>query len=486
MRHSRWIAAGLYALVLASGMGCGSNVASVRQTEDGGATKSVATMTINEQLVPEWLEATGSVRSKYEATLASKVMARVVEVTVREGDRVRKGQVLVRLEESDLAAAEELAKAGLQAAMVQYGNSRTVAAMERSMSEARLAQALSALQQAEAGLMVAKARLDLAKAGPRRQERMQAELAVRQAETQYELAQTEFRRIETLHKEGAVAQRQFDAAKTQLDVARAQLGTAREALSIAQEGTRVEDLRAAEQAYRQAEATVAAARAAVLQARAGLLQAKVREEEIRAAHAQVGQSAASVRLARTNRSYTKIVAPFDGVVTTRFVDPGSMAATGAPLLTVVGGPTRLEAVVPEANIARIRLGMPVSVDLDALLKSIDGRVAEIRPYGDATTHTFLVRVELPEGTAAKPGMYGRARFEIGVRKQILVPKTAVWTKDGMHCVYAVTEGRAVMRIVMPGEEYGPNLRVLSGLEPGDVIVANHADVDREGQRVAAR
>lgn len=486
MRHSRWIAGGLSVLVLGFGMGCGSKQAQSRSSDEGGPTKSVTTITIAEQMVPEWLEATGNVRPKFEATLASKIMARVVEVTVREGDPVRKGQVLIRLEGADLAAAEDLARAGLQAARVNFGNSRTVALMERSMSESRLAQAESGLKQAEAGLMVAKARLDLAKAGPRRQERAQAELAVKQAETQFELAQTEFQRIETLYREGAVAQRQYDAAKTHFDVARAQLGTAREALSIAQEGTREEDLRAAQEGYRQAEATVAAARAAVAQARAGLLQAKVREEEVRAAQAQVGQSAAGVRLAQTNKGYTQILAPFDGVVTARFVDPGSMATMGAPLLTVVGGPTRLEAVIPEANIARIKLGMPVSIDLDALQNSIEGKVVEIRPYGDATTHTFLVRAELPEGTSVKPGMYGRARFEIGVRKQILVPKSALWTKDGMHCVYAVVDGRAVMRIVMPGEDYGPNLRILSGLEPGDVILRNHSDVEREGQRVVAR
>jgi len=487
MRHNGWIAGGLIALVTASLVGCGSRAAEVRTAgSDTGPAKEVQTMVVAEQTVPEWLEATGSFRSKFEATLAAKIMARVATVSVREGDQVRKGQVLVELEGNDLAAAEDLARAGLEAAKVNYGNSQTVAQMERSMSEARLAQAQSGLKQAEAALMVAKSRLDLAKAGPRRQERAQAELAVRQAETQFELAQSEFRRIEALYKEGAVAQRQYDAAKTNLDVARAQLGSAREALSIAQEGTREEDLRAAQEGYRQAEAAVAAARAAVAQAKASLLQAKVREEEVKAARAQVGQSAASVRLARTNRGYTAIVAPFDGVVTARYVDPGSMATMGSPLLTVVGGPMRLEAVVPEANIARIRLGMPVSVDLDALQESIDGRVVEIRPYGDASTHTFHVRVQLPEGTRAQSGMYGRARFEIGVKKQILVPETAVWTKDGMHCVYAVVDGRAVMRIVMLGEKYGPSVRVMSGLEPGDQIVVRHGEVEREGQKIAAR
>ncbi|MEJ5171184.1 MAG: biotin/lipoyl-binding protein, partial [Fimbriimonadales bacterium] len=205
MRHYPWIAGGLLVLAAASFVGCGRGEPNASSAgAETGPTKDAQTLIVEEQTVPEWLEATGTVRTKLEATLAAKIMSRVVSVSVREGDAVRKGQVLVELEGNDLAAAEELARAGLEAAKVNLGNSQTVAKMERAMSEARLSQAQSGLKQAEAALMVARSRLDLAKAGPRRQERAQAELAVRQAETQFELAQNEFRRVEALYREGAV------------------------------------------------------------------------------------------------------------------------------------------------------------------------------------------------------------------------------------------------------------------------------------------
>ncbi|HCE01262.1 MAG TPA: hypothetical protein DER07_09500, partial [Armatimonadetes bacterium] len=85
MRHNGWIAGGLIALVTASLVGCGSRAAEVRTAgNDTGPAKEVQTLTVAEQTVPEWLEATGSVRSKFEATLAAKIMARVATVSVRE------------------------------------------------------------------------------------------------------------------------------------------------------------------------------------------------------------------------------------------------------------------------------------------------------------------------------------------------------------------------------------------------------------------
>ncbi len=201
-----------------------------------------------------------------------------------------------------------------------------------------------------------------------------------------------------------------------------------------------------------------------------------------------GQSQAKAALAQANAAlgYTRIVAPFDGVVTERKVDPGALAAPGMPLLTIEGsGRFRLEANVDESGMRYVRMGQPVPVVVDAVGNApLAGKVVQIVPAADPASRSFVVKVELPGNSALRSGLFGHARFPKGQRQSLVVPTQAVVTRGQLQAVYVVDSGNiASLRYVTIGSQAGNNQEVLSGLNQGDRLVAAPGDRDLAGKRV---
>ena len=455
--------------------------------DDAAPAGAVAKVTLSSAklgTLPQFLDATGTTHAELEAVIATKIQGRVTRVFVREGERVHRGQPLVQMDARDLDAAVAQAQAGVRSASVGYGNAQVAASMEQSMSAARIAQAQASLANAQAALEAARAKAEMVKTGPRRQERTQSALGVAQAQSGLNLANANVGRMKSLFEQGAISRQQLDTYQSQYEVAKAQYDTARETQSISDEGSRSEDIRGAQEGVRQAEAGIALARAGVKQARAAAKQADVRRADILGAQAQVGQGQAALQMARVTLDYATIVAPFDGVVTRRSVDPGSLASPGAPLLTIQGGDLRLEAIVPEGKLSAVRMGSAAPVELDALAgRPVSGRVVEISPQGDASSHTFVVKVRLPGNSGVRSGMFGRARFRTGTERQILVPNSSVIPREGLNYVYVVSGGNlATLRLVTTGANSGQQTAVLSGLQAGERIVT--AGSVNDGQAVA--
>ena len=460
-------------------------------TKKSAVTNPEATVplwTVTDTRAPDTYEVTGSVRSVFNATLSSKVMGRVNGVSVKEGDVVRAGQTLLSIDARELAAAANVAGANYHASMVGVATAKTSATMESRTSAARIATAESQLQQARASLSTAEAKRDLAVAGPRTQEVTQAHIAVLQAESSMKLAKTELDRTSRLYEAGAVAKRDLDLAENRYVLAKGQFESATEGESIAREGTRAQEVRAAEEGVRQAIAALKQAESGVTLARAAALQINVRQQEIEAAQAQVKQAAASLTSANVSLSYTKVTAPFDGRIVERMVDPGSMATPGAPLLMIEGGEFRFEGKVPEKLITKVSRGQSVPIAIDALSgKVFMGKVVEIAPDGDASTHNFVVKFLLQPSPGLKSGMFGTAKIPTTYTKKLLVPSTAVWKREGLSYVYSVNrEHIARLRIVTVGSVSGDSIEVFSGLNPGDVIVARDVESVSDGAKVTAK
>lgn len=437
-------------------------------------------------VIPQWIEVTGVVQAELDAPIAGKVMGRVQNILVKAGDRVHRNQPLVTLDAQDLEATVAQANANLRASHISYANARVVARMESALSAARIEEAHASVAQSEAALQAAKSKLDLVQAGPRRQEREQATLAVAQARSNLALAESNLRRMAALYEEGAISAQQNEQYRTQYEVAKAQYQTAQQSRSIAEEGSRAEDVQEAQQAVSQAQASVQEARARLNSAQASALQAKVRQQEIQSAQAQIGQSQASLRLAQITRSYATINAPFDGIVTLRLADPGVMASPNVPLLQIQGGVLRLEAVVPESALSSIHKGAPVPVHFDALRDgAFTGRVIEIAPQGDTSSHTFVVKINLPSACGVSAGMFGRARFAIGTETRLLVPRPALFEREGLDYLYVVDPAHvAHLRMVTTGGRTGESVVILSGLNPGERIVITGQEHLTEGTPIS--
>jgi HlyD family secretion protein len=446
----------------------------------------VTLATVGFTSAPRMLEATGTVKAEMEAAVSTKVTGRIVRMLVREGDAVRGGQPVAVLDARDLDAAVAQADASLRAANVGRDTAVVAERMERSMSAARIVEARARVAQSAAAVQAAQAKLDLLESGPRKQERAQASLAVAQAKSSLALADSNLRRMESLMNEGAISRQQYDIYRTASDVAKAQYDTAVQSQSMTEEGSRAEEIRAAREQLRQAQAGLAQAEAGVSQAEAAAHQVEVRRQEIRGADAQIGQTRAALRAAEVTRDFATVAAPFDGVVTAKLADPGAMATPGTPLVKIQGGAIRLEAVVPESGLSAAGTGRPVTIRLDAMgARPLVGRISEVAPQGDASSHTFLVKVTLPSGSGARAGMFGRAAFPLGNERRMRIPAPAVVERDGLHYVYvAGGDGEARLRLVTVGESDGGSIAVLSGLQPGERIVTSGLDRVTDGARIA--
>ncbi len=222
------------------------------------------------------------------------------------------------------------------------------------------------------------------------------------------------------------------------------------------------------------------------QIRQQLQAAKARLEMAKAGEAQ---AMAAVSQAATGLSFTQLRAPFAGVVTARRVDPGAMASPGVPLFTIDStGRFRMEASVDESSLQFIRQGQTVPVTIDAIAgKQMTGKVVQIYPAGDAVSHSFIVKVELPQDPALRSGLFGRANFAHGERTSILIPQTAVVYQSDMTSVYVVgADGIALLRYVTLGKKVADQVEVLSGLSPDEMIVQSPEGRELGGKRIEVK
>jgi RND family efflux transporter MFP subunit len=180
---------------------------------------------------------------------------------------------------------------------------------------------------------------------------------------------------------------------------------------------------------------------------------------------------AEFREARAGMEHTRIVAPLDGVVAERHVEPGDLAAPGRPLL-VVFDPTalRVDARVREGVVGRLAAGTRVSVVLPATGRAIDGIVSAVVPAADARSRTFEVRVDVPASPGLHPGMFARLRVPVGEREVVRIPAPAVTRVGQMETVLVLDDGAWRRRLVTTGEPLADGtVEVLSGLAGGEAV-----------------
>ena len=190
--------------------------------------------------------------------------------------------------------------------------------------------------------------------------------------------------------------------------------------------------------------------------------------------------------ARAMLGYTRLHAPFAGVITARMADPGTMAAPGVPLLQVdSAGPLRLETTVSESAINAVHKGMKLHVKVDSAGGAdLTGTVAEIVPAADPASHSFLVKVDLAPSKLLRAGMYGTAEIPTGTRQAILAPRSAIVTRGSLSCAYVLdSNGIAQLRYVTLGASQGDLVEILSGISAGEKMVNDPADRDLAGKRI---
>ena len=204
--------------------------------------------------------------------------------------------------------------------------------------------------------------------------------------------------------------------------------------------------------------------------------------------AQAGQAQAQAALkqAMTSLDYTRIRAPFDGVVTEKKADSGTLASPGMPIFTVEDVHRyRLEVAVNESDLRYVRTGGQVSVAIEALDNAeLKGKVVQIVPAADPASRAFLVKIELPTDTRLRSGLFGRAQFSRGERQALLIPRSAVVERGQLQGVFVLDQNQiASLRYVTLGKASGSEIEVLTGLQGGERLAAKPGELDLNSKRI---
>lgn len=365
-----------------------------------------------------------------ETDIGAKTGGRVDQILVREGDRVKVGQVIAVIVDEEVNQQLQAAIASVNAARQEEAQ----ALLDISVAESRIQEAAANLvqakedssgrvSQASANVAASQAAVEQAKA-----EVKQAEAAIIRAEAELKLALADRERYDQLFRQGVVSQQQFDRTRTDADAAKADLDTAKATLVARQA------------AVNTARHQLRAAQGNLAQNRSTALNSVIRSNQLSAYQQQKEQAKARLAMARANLQAAianqqqlqkrldsmQVKSPINGIVQDRPLQPGAVVTSGKTLLTVIDPQSiYLRAYIPEGDIGKIYVGKPAQVFLDsdpdrplaAKVSAIDLKAAftpeNIYFQKDRVRQVFGVRLAIDQSeTYAKPGMPADAKIDL--------------------------------------------------------------------------
>jgi multidrug efflux pump subunit AcrA (membrane-fusion protein) len=446
---------------------------------------TVATARIDD--VAQTFDSVGDVEAPLSVNIAAKVTGRIDFLQVREGDRVSKGEVLVRINPDQVEAQVRQQQAAVaeaqyrlaQAQLTQNPTDVSVTTQVREQ-EAGLASAQADYDQVNENYQ---AQVDSANAAV-----TNLDAGIRSAQANLANAQAKYNRLAGLYKQGLISAQDLDDAKTAVGVQQAALDAVIAQRSAAQKQAGIVTSKGKAD-IASAKAKVAQAQAALESARANIAQTPAYQQSLAALRANVAAAEASLKNVEAMRADTVLVAPLDGFVTNRYMDPGSIATTGQPILRVqYMRQVWITIPVPEDVSASIKLGMPAHVSLDTLPdRAFVGKVTQVNPSADPQSRQFSVRVTLDNpDNLIKPGAYARVAIETSrVRAATVVPREAVeQDREGPYVMVVDGSGKAARRNVTLGAQGIQVIAISSGLQPGEKVVTMSAFALKDGQPVS--
>jgi RND family efflux transporter MFP subunit len=212
------------------------------------------------------------------------------------------------------------------------------------------------------------------------------------------------------------------------------------------------------------------------------------QSQLDVAKAQLTSTQARLDELKINLANTVLVAPMDGVVSKRNLDPGAFAGGNTVVLSLVDiGTVRLIANLVERDFKRVEPGGQALVEVDAFPgEQFRGRVKRVAPVFDPATRTATMEIEIPNpGFRLKPGMYARVRLMADSKPDALaVPRNAVVDVGGKRGVYLLDGDVARFQAVETGLSDGDFIEIVGGIEEGARLVTVGALALRDGERVS--
>lgn len=190
--------------------------------------------------------------------------------------------------------------------------------------------------------------------------------------------------------------------------------------------------------------------------------------------------------------YADLVSPIDGAVVGKFTEEGNMASPGMPIIAIEDTRRLKVAItIPESEISLVRIHTPVQVEVDAAKSAslIDGEVSEINGGSNAGSHDFNVKILLRSvnDPGIRPGMFATVHIPGPAGRAIAIPESLLVHRGGLDGVYVISPaGEASLRLVRTGHHFdGDRVEILSGLRPGESVVAARMGLVHDGMIVEA-
>jgi RND family efflux transporter MFP subunit len=460
-------------------------------------------------------EATGTLETPQDVKLAPKVTGRIVFLTVHEGDRIRKGQVLVRMDSDIVEANVRQARGILAEAEFRLSQAKTT-------QNANDVGVLSQLQQQQAAVATAQANYDQARSNYNSQVAaaqaavndaqgridsasgtiITAEAAIASAEANLEDATVHYNRLHELYTQGFVAAQDVDDAKATMKVMQATLNAAKAQLKVAQAGhsSATAQHRSADEqlgitrvtqsaSIKTSEQALAQANAALKFATANLAQKPAYVQNLSALESTVASSRGALQAAIAQRQDTVLTAPMDGFVTARYLDPGNTATPGQPILGLQFFRQIWAAIsVPPDISATLHLSQDARITFDTLPgRTFTGSIVQINPSADPQGRQFTVRATLTNADGAlKPGMFAHVFVETARANQaVSVPREAVkQDAQGSYVMVIGSDNVAHRTTVTTGLSDPTYVALTEGVRAGDKVAVLSTVAIRDGQAVS--
>ena len=422
---------------------------------------SKLTVPVEAKSVTVRITASGKVQPVESVNISPKSPGLLAGLNVEQGDTIKQGQIIARMDNSEIKMR-----------ILQY--------------QANLAQAKAQLAESEAGsrpeeIAQAKARVDQAQAqlaivrdGNRLQEIQQAQAQVDSAKASVALTQSRVKRYQDLAKDGAISQDSLEQYVSENSKAKANLEEAQRRLSLLKVGNRNQDI--------QKQAAI------VNQEKEGLrkLENGNRPQEIAKLKAAVASAEAQLKQQQVQLEDTIIRAPFSGIVTQRYATVGAYvspaisassdaSATSTSIVALAKG-LEVLAKVPEVDIPQIKQGQKVEIAIDAYPDEVfQGRVRLIAPEAvvEQNVTSFQVRVAIDKAAnKLRSGMNVSEVTFIGnnIQNALLIPQELIVTQKGKTGVWLLGEkNKPQFKLVTIGANIDNQIQVLEGLKAGDRI-----------------
>jgi HlyD family secretion protein len=389
------------------------------------------------QDIATYVQLDGQIAPLQTSTLSLAQSGTVTAVYANEGDHVRAGEVLAKLDDSTLQAQLAANEAAVASAAANLQGSSLTVPITAQQVGGNVVSAQQTLAQAQNGLI--------------------------SAQSAYETAKTQYVSNEQLAAQGYVAKTALDQSRSAYVAAEQQLNSAR--------------------------ATIAAAQSSLVTAKRNIGQTAIQQQDVAQKDAALETARANVKLLQAQIAQTTLTAPYDGVITQRLVDPGALASPNQPILQISQVDTvYVSANVPDDTLPYVRRGTQVTFTTPSIPgRTFTGSIFDINAVPTAGTLSYRARIREPNPDER---LRGGMLVTMNVRKEfhpaaIVVPRTAVFTSDSGASVYTIQDGKAKANPVVLGLQTDTQAEVRgSGIAPGTTVITTRPDALQDGSVVA--